>query len=70
MIDEVVCSDWEAWKEWGSPHRGQGGGGREETVTGPWIWRGHPAGRRAPSCLPFLLGSRAKGRASQAQAPR
>lgn len=35
MIDEVVCSDWEAWKGWGSPHRGKGGGEREEKPTGP-----------------------------------
>lgn len=66
MIDEVVCSDWEAWKGWGSLHRGKGGREQEGKSTGPWIWRGHAAQNGACSSLPFLLGSRVKGRAFHA----
>lgn len=40
MIDEAVCRDWEAWKGGGSLHGGEGGGVREETVTGPWMLGG------------------------------
>lgn len=63
MIDEVVCSDWETWKGWGSPQGGEGGG-EQERIHRPVDLEG------APSSLSFLLGSRVKARAPWTRGPR
>lgn len=70
MIDEVVCSDWEAWKGWGAPQGGGGGRGAGEKIHRPLDLEGAQSMGRGHSSLPLLLGSSVKARAPGEQGPR
>lgn len=58
MIDEVVCSDWEVWKGWGSPQEVREEGSRKENSQARGLEGARSLGRGPlkPALSPGLQG--------------